>query len=228
MGMGPTLALAAVISAALDTPQGGSRARWLCEAARRVLGVDGVSLALLPRGGGARAVLAATDETAAALEAADDVLGMGPTYQAARSTSGVARTDTDSPAWSGLVTLFSGAPPPTWVLAVPVLNDQVVFGTMLVHAAWRESVPATEWVEEIGEAVVLMLTARPFGEWLEPALAAGEPTNQAVGILMVENDTNAGTALAMLRGRAFVAGIRLDEAARIVLDSPHRGRRAPG
>ncbi|NKY06045.1 ANTAR domain-containing protein [Cellulomonas hominis] len=220
MGMGPTLALAALISAAVQTPQGDDRALWLCESARRVLGVDGVSLSLMRRVSGSRGLLAATDATSAAMEAADDVLGTGPTHLAAAGTRVVLRTSATAPPWSALVTLFSGTAAPSWVVAVAVHDGTEEFGTLLVHTEHPALVQDTAWISDVAEAVVVMLTAQAAEVWLEPALAAGDSTNRAVGVLMAEHRTSATTALDLLRSRAFSAGTRLADAAHLVLDTP--------
>jgi len=68
------------------------------------------------------------------------------------------------------------------------------------------------------------LTARPAEEWLDPALAAGDLTSQAIGMLMADHMVDAHTALDVLRSRAFTAGSRLDAAALRVLDTPRDGR----
>jgi len=224
MSMGRSLGLAAVISAALGTPHSGGRARWLCDAAREVLDVDGVSLALPHRHAGARALLAATDDITAAIEAADDVLGIGPTYVAGAGTAVLLRPETAAPPWGALVAQFSNAPAPRWVLAVPARDRDVVVATLLVHTDRPDVVQQAQWVGEVAEAVVIMLTARQPEEWLEPALAAGDLTNQAIGMLMAEHTIDAHSALDVLRSHAFTAGSRLDVAALRVLDAARGGR----
>jgi hypothetical protein len=103
---------------------------------------------------------------------------------------------------------------------VAVHDGTEEFGTLLVHTEHPALVQDTAWISDVAEAVVVMLTAQAAEVWLEPALAAGDSTNRAVGVLMAEHRTSATTALDLLRSRAFSAGTRLADAAHLVLDTP--------
>jgi hypothetical protein len=194
-------------------------AQRLCEATRSVLGVDGASLSLSAFADEPRTVIASTGKIATGLEDAEDVLGIGPISSAATAGTAVllAPSDAAEP-WAGLVAELTGRPRPPWVAAVPLGAGDASVGVLLVHAERAEPVRRLAWIGDVASAVTLLLVAHPATR-VELGLGRADATNQAVGFLMSLHHIDPGTALAMLRARAFATGARLGDAAQRVIDS---------
>jgi hypothetical protein len=205
--------LTAVISASVVRPAGEPPARRLCEAARAVLGVDGVSMSMLPRATGLRVVLASTGQVSDDLEAVEDVLGLGPAHVAAAGSDVLLEPGAGAAPWTSLVAEFLHRSRPPWVAAVPLRDDSNVLGVLLLHAEHpAAALWSPRWLREIAGAVGLLLAMQP-PTWLEATLDGRHAANRAIGMLMTTQRTDASTALAILRARAFANGARLDTTA---------------
>lgn len=210
-------ALIALAAAVRIQPPSRPPAHRLARAARDVLRADGVSLSVLSQDG-PRLVVDATDRTARELEAAEEILGVGPAHLAAEGADVIVDPAVAPAPWANLATELLGRPRLPWVAAVPLLAGGQAFGALLAHARGPGPLAQLGWPHDIAVALSRQLLTLPPHTWLDID-GGGTATSRAVGMLMARHRTDASTSLALLRARALAAGQHLDATARQVLGS---------
>jgi hypothetical protein len=203
-----------------DRPQ-----TWrLGEAMRLILGADGVALTLEYLTDN-RVTVCASDETAAALESWQEVIGQGHGYEAARNDVVVVADldgDTDE-RWPMLSRTLEARVGPLRVYAVPMRGNGRLAGVATLHTGRNRSLSEhPDRVAFLASAVGASL-AVDAEEHTEGYLQSGEGwssrsvVHQATGMLMAQVRVSAEDALALLRAHAYALATDInDVAARVV------------
>ncbi|WP_074946550.1 ANTAR domain-containing protein [Jiangella alba] len=215
-----------------DAGSGAPLADRLGETCRSLLGADGVALVLaytLPQ----RLAVCVTDDVIGRVENLQDVLGEGPSVDAYRSGCpvvgriGAAGAEVAWPLFAEAALRETG---PLTVVAVPVPAGAEVLGVLTAYRPGPgHPAPEEELTAHLAAAVgVTLLRDLDFGRDLELDLdcPGGTPTgvwaaraevHQATGFLVARLGLPPDDALALLRARAYAAGLTLGEIARQVL-----------
>ncbi|WP_158602810.1 GAF domain-containing protein [Jiangella rhizosphaerae] len=217
--------------AVADAGPGAPRAARLGETCRSILDADGIAIVLactLPQ----RLTVCITDDVVARVENLQDVLGEGPGVDAYRSGRAVAASvgpDDAARAWPVFAEAALREAGPLTMLAVPVPVGAEVLGVLTAYRTGRgRPAPEAELTTHLAAAIgVTLLHDLEIDHHPDPAEPDGEPAgvwaaraevHQATGFLMARLGLSPDDALALLRARAFAAGVALGEVARKVLD----------
>lgn len=172
----------------------------VCEAARRALGVEGVSITLITGTDMGHALLASAGQHVQALHAVENLLGSGPGYSAARDQQLISITpDTAQAPWSTMAATVG-----LCVTAVPTHDRTAV----LVAAGATGTAVSEDDLYEIASTATTLLTLRP--DTLGYVKHQYANINTAVGMLCLQHALTPHDALDTLRAMAFSAGTSLD------------------
>lgn len=190
----------------------------LCEAVRRLLGADGavITVEYLSE---SRTTICATDAVVEELEGLQEVLGEGPSYEAARDGAAVV-ADLYGPdgRWPMLMHALSGKHSSLRVFAVPLNADGGLSGVATLYTLGAElSEPmenTTFLLNAVGAALVVdahehKTTDDIFtGAWSSRAVI-----HQATGMVVAQLRLPPEDALTLIRGHAYALAIELHEVA---------------
>ena len=194
----------------------------LCDACRMILDMDGASMTV-EHGSPHRVTLCATDEVAAGLEDAQDVLGEGPACDALNQTQVVVATiDADAESrWPQYTMMVRQLMPTGIVYAVPMRPGGSVLGVLSLYRRQPVVVDtAMDSVQFLADTVGAALlhdplstsTAENAGPWSTRAVV-----HQATGMVVAQLRVSAEDALAMMRAHAFAHDVSMSELATMVV-----------
>ena len=194
----------------------------LCEAGRQLLEAEGASMTLDYAGSG-RLMVHATDELSAQLDDLQDVVGEGPSFEAA--TSGevvVARLGTgDEDRWAlfsdRLVDLgFRGT-----LVAVPLRAELSVLGVLSLHRRGPDQDEDLVSARFLGATVGTALLQDPRvgrpDQVSTEAWATRSKIHQATGMIVAQVGVRTDDAMALLRAQAFARNTSLAEIAQDIV-----------
>lgn len=184
----------------------------LCDAAMRLLPVDGAGVSL--RGEGMPVPLGASGERAADVLEIEVTLGDGPGLEAAETGALVFAQDLassrDACRWPVFAQQAAAAGVRS-VYALPLGDAAMCVGTLDLYRDAPGELAADEvrTARAVADIVTAVLVALPQGEedgagrWLSPLATDHGEVYQAVGMVMAQVGVAAPEALALLRGHAF-------------------------
>lgn len=197
------------LAAVAAEPQ-GSRAERLCAAAERHLGSSGVGLSLAV--GDEQLATVATTDGARAGEALQTNLGDGPSYTCNRSGWPVLvpdiRRDDTWPAFGGAATALGLRS----IFAFPVRRGAIRLGALTIYRELQADLTADHHADaliyaRLAHDLMVSLQAERPGDQLDQLILDGTAEtveiHQAAGVVSVQLGIDVGTALAVLRARAF-------------------------
>ena len=190
----------------------------LCEAGRRMLESDGAAMTLDYTGEG-RLLVHATDEMSAKLDDLQDVVGEGPSFDAAHTGEVViARLGNgDVSRW----TLFSDRLTDVGfvgtLVAVPLRAELAVLGVLSLHRRDPEHEVDLTSANFLGVTVGTAILQDPRvgrpEQLLSEAWAERSQIHQATGMIVAQVGVRTEDALALLRGQAFARNATLIDVA---------------
>ena len=190
----------------------------LCEAGRRMLESDGAAMTLDYTGEG-RLLVHATDEMSAKLDDLQDVVGEGPSFDAAHTGEVViARLGNgDESRW----TLFSDRLTDVGfvgtLVAVPLRAELAVLGVLSLHRRDPEHEVDLTSANFLGVTVGTAILQDPRvgrpEQLLSEAWAERSQIHQATGMIVAQVGVRTEDALALLRGQAFARNATLIDVA---------------
>jgi GAF domain-containing protein len=191
-----------------------------CDAARRVLEVDGVSVTL-ESAEGTRVTLHATDETAARIERLQDSLGTGPAAEALRAHEPVV---VDLAPGSDRTQVFAEATTRRTsagqVAAAPMRVRGETVGVLTLYRTDPDRAFDLAAVGVVADALGVLVVNDTAGaaQLSDTAWSERAQIHQAVGMVVAQLAVCVPDALAILRAHAFAMDADLLEVARSVLD----------
>ncbi|WP_051731573.1 GAF and ANTAR domain-containing protein [Kitasatospora phosalacinea] len=200
----------------------------LCAACVEALPVAGAAIALTGDHDAPPHALFASDGAAASAEELQFTLGEGPSVEALRTGRPVLAYDLAGPGgdrWPVLASTLPSAPPRiATILASPLRLHGSPFGVLSLHrhhgAPFRQEDLAAVRIAVDTSTLALIAAfeeAPGLPSWLDRPGADGVEVDQAVGMIMVQLDAPADTALARLRAKAFTEGASVGDLAREVV-----------
>jgi len=195
----------------------------LCEAGRRLLDADGASMTLDYAGSG-RLMVHATDEVSAQLDDLQDVVGEGPSFDAADSGEVVVARlgDGDEDRWAlfsdRLIDLgFRGT-----LVAVPLRAKLSVLGVLSLHRhgpAQDEDLASARFLgATVGTALLQDPRIGRPEQVPDEAWAWQSKVHQATGMIVAQVGVRTEDAMALLRAQAFARNTSLVEVAEDIVD----------
>jgi hypothetical protein len=195
----------------------------LCEAARVILGADGVWITVQDASA-QHLPLSATDDTASAMEDLQDVLGEGPCRAAFRDgtpVTAVVRDETDArwPEFSRAAWQRVG---PLTIHAFPIRPGDESFGVLAIYlrpgTVWAESVETAQFLADtIGAALLQEPVPKPERSPLRGMWSARAEVHQATGMVIAQLHIPGEDALALLRAHAYAHDTTLGDIAHQVV-----------
>jgi hypothetical protein len=178
----------------------------LCRAFSEILDADGASITV-GVGSPERIVLCATDEPAAGVEDAQDVLQEGPTldaYRTGSAVSGLTRAE-QRRKWPMLAEMLDGRGLQLSLHAFPVRPEAAVLGVVCVYqtvdsALAVSSDEAQFLANALGVALLGDLSSRSV---TDERWAVRDRVDQATGMVVAQLKVTPADALAVLRAHAF-------------------------
>lgn len=216
----PTLARFASVLASLR-PEQPMTAR-LCEAGRQVLESDGAVMTLDYTGEG-RLMVHATDEISGQLDDLQDVVGEGPSFDAANTGKVVVARlgNGDEDRWALFSDRLREVGFVGTMVAVPLRAELSVLGVLSLHRSGHDHdvdvASANALGIAIGTAILQDTRVDRPDHVLSEAWAERSQIHQATGMIVAQAGVRTEDALALLRGRAFARNETLVEVARDVL-----------
>jgi hypothetical protein len=197
----------------------------LARAATRTLGVDGAGLAVVD-GAGRRIPLGASSPDAACAERLQFTVGTGPCIEAQETRQPVFAVLADlRRRWMPYAELLVVQTPFRAAVALPLREDLAGAGALDLYFTDETAVLGLDVFAAVavGEMVTAALTeAAVWSDWPAergPAWLHGPAAVRRAAVLRtagragLARDTDAATALALLRGAAYAAGCSLEELA---------------
>lgn len=206
--------LAAVLVASRDIEVLADR---LCEAARQMLSSDGAAIVLLASGG-SRQLVSSTDALAAQLEDLQDVVGQGPSVEAARTGQilFVPWGGQQDERWPLMHERGTDVHAGT-LIAIPLTVDGAVIGNLSAHRSEPWTPADRETGTFLGVALATALLQDPSLGLDENPVAPDWPSraqiHQATGMVVAQVGVVPEDALALLKGQAFAQDVTLIEVA---------------
>ena len=200
----------------------------LCDACKRVLDVDGVSITLMDVGDQPLATYT-SDVVLEPLEKEQFTLGIGPGLEAHRLGVAVVvpeMVDAETEPWQSFATLTINSGFQS-VSALPLRLGAVRLGTMMLY--FHRAGPMDDYrfadalvVARIVTQLLLVFqsdhfTGESFGGLDEGSIDYAD-VHQAAGMVSVQLDVAVGEALVRLRARAFADGVSVHESAVAVIE----------
>lgn len=194
----------------------------LCEAGRQMLDADGASMTLDYAGNG-RLMVHATDEMSAKLDDLQDVVGEGPSFDAAHTGDVVVARlgDGDENRWAlfsdRLVDVgFAGT-----LVAVPLRAELSVLGVLSLHRRGPDQdedlVSARFLGATVGTAILQDPRVGRPDHVSKEAWATRSQIHQATGMIVAQVGVRTEDAMALMRGQAFARNTSLVEVARDIV-----------
>lgn len=209
-------------NALADRAGEGSLTSRLCGASVDLLRADGAAVTLTTET--TRQLVLATDETARALEGAQDVAGQGPSLDAVRGRDVVMARFMPGAAdrWPLLLDQRPVADFRGTIIATPLLGDQSLVGVLSVYRA-AEELPADRLTATfLGQAVGTAMLLDPqldHPEVLSPQTwTSMAVVHQATGMVVAQVGVHPDDAVALLRAQAFFQNATLDAVAAEVIN----------
>jgi hypothetical protein len=195
----------------------------LCEAGRRMLDADGASMTFDHAGSG-RLLVHATDELSAKLDDLQDVVGEGPSFEAALTGEVVVARlgNGDEGRWALFADRLNDLGFVGTLVAVPMHADLTVLGVLSMHRAGPRQEEDLVSARFLGATVgtALLQDPRvgrpdqvPKGAW-----ATRSQIHQATGMIVAQIGVRTEDAMALLRGHAFAHDMTLVEVARDIVE----------
>ena len=195
----------------------------LCEAGRRMLDADGASMTLDYAGNG-RLMVHATDELSASLDDLQDVVGEGPSFEAAQTGEiVVARVgDGDESRWALFSDRLNDMGFVGTLVAVPLRADLSVLGVLSLHRRGpgqeEDLVSARFLVATVGTALLQDTRVGRPDQVSKEAWATRSQIHQATGMIVAQVGVRTEDAMALLRGHAFARNTTLVDVARDIVE----------
>ena len=193
-----------------------------CEAGRLMLDAEGASMTLDYAGNG-RLMVHATDELAAKLDDLQDVVGEGPSFEAAQTGEiVVARLgDGDESRWALFSDRLSGMGFVGTLVAVPLRADLAVLGVLSLHRRGPDQdedlVSARFLGATVGTAILQDPRVGRPDQVSSEAWATRSQIHQATGMIVAQVGVRTEDAMALLRGQAFARNTTLIDVARDIV-----------
>ncbi len=194
----------------------------LCEAGRRMLDSDGAAMTLDYTGEG-RLLVHATDEMSAKLDDLQDVVGEGPSFEAAHTGEVVVARlgNGDESRW----TLFSDRLTDVGfvgtLVAVPLRAELAVLGVLSLHRRDPHHDVDLTSANFLGVTVGTAILQDPRvggpDQILSDAWVERSQIHQATGMIVAQVGVRTEDALALLRGQAFARNTTLLDVAHDII-----------
>ncbi len=195
----------------------------LCEAGRLMLDADGASMTLDYQTSG-RLLLHATDELSARLDDLQDVLGEGPSFEAAHTGEVVVVHvgDGEAERWALFADRLNATGFTGTLVSVPMRAELATLGVLSLHSFGPEREVDLVSARFLGATVGTALLQDPRVDRLEhvtkEAWATRSQIHQATGMVVAQVGVRAEDAMALLRGQAFARNTSLLEVAQDILE----------
>ena len=190
----------------------------LCEAGRLMLDAEGASMTLDYAGNG-RLMVHATDELSAKLDDLQDVVGEGPSFEAAQTGEiVVARLgDGDESRWALFSDRLNDMGFVGTLVAVPLRADHAVLGVLSLHRRGPDQeedlVSARFLGATVGTAILQDPRVGRPDQVSSEAWATRSQIHQATGMIVAQVGVRTEDAMALLRGQAFARNTTLIDVA---------------
>lgn len=200
----------------------GSLTSRLCGASIELLAADGAAVTLTTDT--TRQLMLATDETAQALEGAQDVAGQGPSLDAVRDREVVIARFEPGAAdrWPLLLDQRPFADFCGTIIATPLLGDQTLVGVLSVYRVADELPTDRLTAAFLGHTVgtaMLLDPALDHPDALSPQTwTSMAVVHQATGMVVAQVGVHQDDAVALLRAQAFSQNVTLDDVATQVVN----------
>jgi hypothetical protein len=190
----------------------------LCEAGRRMLESDGAAMTLDYTGEG-RLLLHATDEMSAKLDDLQDVVGEGPSFDAAHTGEVVVARlgNGDEGRWALFSDRLTDLGFVGTLVAVPLRAELAVLGVLSLHRRDPDHEVDLTSANFLGVTVGTAILQDPRvgkpDQLLSEAWGERSQIHQATGMIVAQVGVRTEDALALLRGQAFARNATLIEVA---------------
>jgi hypothetical protein len=194
----------------------------LCEASRRMLDAEGASMTL-DYTGDARLLIHATDELSATLDDLQDIVGEGPSFEAAVTGEiVVARLgDGDESRWALLSDRLNEVGFVGTLVALPLHAEGSVLGVLSLHRRGPEQLEDLVAARFLGATIGTALLQDPHidqpDQVSREVWAVRSQIHQATGMIVAQIGVQTEDAMALLRGQAFARNTSLLEVARDIV-----------
>ena len=195
----------------------------LCEAGRRMLDADGASMTLDYEGND-RLLIHATNELAATLDDLQDVVGEGPSFEAAHTGQVVVARlgDGDEDRWALFSDRLNAMGFVGTLVAVPLRTELSVLGVLSLHRQGADRDEDLVSARFLGATVGTALLHDPRvgrpDQLSKDAWAVRSRIHQATGMIVAQVGIRAEDAMALLRGQAFARNTSLADVAHDVIE----------
>lgn len=195
----------------------------LCEASRLMLDADGASITLDYEGSN-RLMIHATDELSASLDDLHDVLGEGPSFEAAHTGEIVVVRvgDDEEERWALFADRLSATGFNGTLLSVPMRAELTTLGVLSLHRFGPEKEVDLVSARFLGATVGTALLQDPRvdapNHVTKEAWATRSQIHQATGMIVAQVGVRAEDAMALLRGQAFARNTSLLDVAHDILE----------
>ncbi|VXC55533.1 GAF and ANTAR domain-containing protein [Aeromicrobium sp. 9AM] len=194
----------------------------LCEASRQMLDADGASMTLDYEGSG-RLLLHATDELSARLDDLQDVLGEGPSFEAAHTGEVVVVRvgDGEAERWALFADRLNATGFIGTLVSVPMRAELTTLGVLSLHRFGPEKEVDLVSAQFLGATVSSALLQDPRvgrpDELAREAWATRSQIHQATGMIVAQVGVRSEDAMALLRAQAFARNMPLLEVAQDIV-----------
>lgn len=194
----------------------------LCEAGRQMLDADGASMTLDYAGDG-RLMVHATDEMAATLDDLQDVVGEGPSFDAAHTGEVVVARlgNGDESRWALFSDRLVGLGFAGTLVAVPLRAELAILGVLSLHRRGPDQdedlVSARFLSATVGTAILQDPRVGRPDQVSKETWASRSQIHQATGMIVAQVGVRSEDAMALLRGQAFARNTSLVEVARDII-----------
>lgn len=195
----------------------------MCEAGRRMLKADGASMTFDYAGNG-RLLVHATDELSATLNDLQDVVGEGPSFDAALTGEVVVAQlgDGDESRWAMFSDRLDAFGFVGTLVAVPLRAELSVLGVLSMHRAGpgqdEDLVSARFLGATVGPALLQDPRVGRPDQVSKEAWATRSQIHQATGMIVAQVGVRTEDAMALLRGHAFARNTTLLDVARDIVE----------
>jgi hypothetical protein len=195
----------------------------LCEAGRLMLDADGASMTLDYEGSG-RLLVHATDELSAQLDDLQDVVGEGPSFDAARMGEVVVAPlgGGDEDRWALFADRLNAMGFAGTLVSVPMRAELSTIGVLSLHRLGADREVDLVSARFLGATVGTALLQDPRvdrpDDVVTEAWASRSQIHQATGMIVAQVGVRTEDAMALLRGQAFARNTSLLEVAQDILE----------
>lgn len=194
----------------------------LCEAGRRMLDADGASMTL-DYAGNSRLLVHATDEMSATLDDLQDVVGEGPSFEAADTGEVVVARlgNGDESRWALFSDRLADVGFAGTLVAVPLRAELSILGVLSLHRHGPDQeedlVSARFLGATVGTAILQDPRVGRPDQVSTEAWTSRSQIHQATGMIVAQVGVRTEDAMALLRGQAFARNTSLIEVARDII-----------